>query len=70
MNETCEVSAPDCNPKEVCCATQTLQQRLTERHRRLSSELADVEAALEAMTKNPEVTDVINKISRVSDRLR
>lgn len=44
--------------------------RLVTRHKRLSQELADVEAALEAMTKNPETTDLIKKISRVPDRLR
>lgn len=64
------VPEPCCETKAVCAASETLQQRLAYRHKKLTEELADVEAALEAMTKNPEVTDVINKISRVSDRLR
>lgn len=69
MNEDYSVPEP-CKAESVCCASETLQQRLAIRHQRLSQELADVEAALEALTSNTAVADVINKISRVSDRLR
>ena len=44
--------------------TPSIEERLNQRRERLTHELRDVEAAIEALRQNPEVMKVINLISK------
>lgn len=56
---------------EPCCETkpiyreETIPERLFDQKRKLELELKDVNAALEVLEKNPQVTEVLHALSKV-----
>jgi hypothetical protein len=58
MDVECKRSEPD------------LMERLTNRRSATARELQQLDDAIAAMKANPVITDVLVKISRVTDRLR
>lgn len=63
--EPCEKPCNDV----VACRPPTILERLVERQVRLKTELDDVERAIDALNSNPQVADIFNLVSRVSNRL-
>jgi hypothetical protein len=61
-----EMQRLDCGSAEV---VTTINDRLVSKKRRLESELADVNAALDALQEHPEVAKVLSLVSKAAGRL-
>lgn len=55
--------------KECCDMATTINQQLARRKTRLTTELAQVDAAIEALEKNPGVAEVLNTVGKAIGRL-
>ena len=57
----------ECSPKQ--CVKPKLKEGLIHRKTRLESQLADINAAIEALNKNPEVARVLELVGKAKSLL-
>lgn len=58
--------AGGCEKEPQICRPTSLTDTLKEKKARLALQMADLDAALQALDKNPEITTVLELIRRVS----
>ena len=66
MNELLSmIGREDCSPKSIACDVETtITDKLTNKKRRLESQLAETNAALEALQNHPDVAKVLTLVGR------
>lgn len=66
MSETIERYAPG---EQVAEVVTTINDKLQSKKRRLESELADINAALDALAANPEIARVLTLVGKAVGRI-
>ena len=57
---------PVCDAKSVMCESDTIRDRLVRNKQRCEMQLKDINAALEAFDKNPELANLLELIKKAS----